>query len=35
MTMHRLPVVLSVGAARGFGAGGKGKNEFMLSLLVL
>ena len=35
MTMHRLPVVLSLGAARGFGAGGKGKNEFMLSLLVL
>ena len=35
MTMHRLPVVLSVGAAKGFGAGGRGKSEFMLSLLVL
>ena len=35
MTMHRLPVVLSVGAAKGLGAGGRGKNELMLSLLVL
>ena len=35
MTMHRLPVVLSVGAAKGFGAGGRGKSEFMLSLMVL
>ena len=35
MVMHRLPIRLSVGAAKGFGAGGKGKNEFMLSILVL
>jgi hypothetical protein len=35
MAMHRIPLTLSVGFAKGFGGGGKGKNEFMLSLLVL
>jgi hypothetical protein len=33
--MHRLPMMLSVGAARGYAAGGLGKSEFMLSLQVL
>ena len=33
--MHRFPVVFSVGFARGFGGAGQGKNEFMVSLLVL
>jgi hypothetical protein len=33
--MHRLPMMLSAGVARGFAAGGLGKNEFMLSLQVL
>ena len=33
--MHRLPMMLSVGAARGFGGGGRGTSEFMLSLQVL
>jgi hypothetical protein len=32
--MHRLPMMLSAGVARGFG-GGLGKTEFMLSLQVL
>jgi len=33
--MHRQPMMLSVGAARGFGGGGLGTTEFMLSLQVL
>jgi hypothetical protein len=33
--MHRLSMMLSVGAARGFAAGGLGRSEFMLSLQVL
>jgi hypothetical protein len=33
--MHRVNMMLSVGVARGFGANGLGKNEFMLSLQVL
>jgi hypothetical protein len=33
--MHRLSMMLSVGAARGFTAGGLGRSEFMLSLQVL
>ena len=33
--MHRLPMMLSIGVARGFGGGGLGTNEFMLSLQVL
>ncbi len=33
--MHRLPMMLSVGVARGFGGGGLGTTEFMLSLQVL
>lgn len=33
--MHRYSITLSVGAARGFGAEGRGKSEYMLSLLVL
>jgi hypothetical protein len=33
--MHRQSMMLSVGAARGFGAGGLGRSEFMLSLQVL
>jgi hypothetical protein len=33
--MHRLSMMLSVGAARGFAAAGLGRNEFMLSLQVL
>jgi hypothetical protein len=32
--MHRLPMMLSVGAARGFGGGGLATTEFMLSLQV-
>ena len=33
--MHRQPMMLSAGIARGFGAGGLGTSEFMLSLQVL
>jgi hypothetical protein len=33
--MHRWPMMLSVGVARGFEGGGYGRNEFMLSLQVL
>jgi len=33
--MHRLPMMLSIGVARGFGGGGAGTSEFMLSLQVL
>ncbi|GAC1663598.1 MAG: hypothetical protein PVS2B3_17090 [Steroidobacteraceae bacterium] len=33
--MHRQPMMLSVGAARGFGGGGLGTTEFMVSLQVL
>jgi hypothetical protein len=33
--MNRFPITLSVGAARGFGGAGRGKSEFMVSLLVL
>jgi hypothetical protein len=33
--MHRLPMMLSIGAARGFGAGGLGRSEFLISLQVL
>ncbi len=33
--MHRWPMMLSAGIARGFAGGGLGKNEFMLSLQVL
>ena len=33
--MHRLPAMLSLGVARGFGARGQGNSEFMLSLQVL
>ncbi|MFZ0007657.1 MAG: hypothetical protein WAK94_05425, partial [Steroidobacteraceae bacterium] len=33
--MHRQPMMLSVGVARGFGANGLGTTEFMLSLEVL
>jgi hypothetical protein len=33
--MNRLPMMLSFGAARGFGGGGLGTSEFMLSLQVL
>jgi hypothetical protein len=33
--MHRLPMTLSLGFARGFGGSGIGKNEFMLSFQVL
>jgi hypothetical protein len=33
--MHRLPMMLSIGVARGFGGGGHGTSEFMLSLQVL
>ena len=32
--MHRLPMMLSIGAARGFGGAGLGNTEFMLSLQV-
>jgi hypothetical protein len=32
--MHRLPMMLSIGAARGFGGAGLGDTEFMLSLQV-
>ena len=32
--MHRLPMMLSVGAARGFGGGGLARNELMISLQV-
>jgi hypothetical protein len=33
--MHRLPMMLSIGVARGFGGGGAGTSEFMVSLQVL
>jgi len=33
--MHRQPMMLSAGVARGFGGGGLGTSEFMLSLQVL
>jgi Tol biopolymer transport system component len=33
--MHREPMMLSAGVARGFGAGGLATTEFMLSLQVL
>ena len=33
--MHRLPMMLSFGVARGFGGGGLGTTEFMVSLQVL
>ncbi len=33
--MHRLPMMFSVGVARGFGGGGLGKTEFMVSFQVL
>ena len=33
--MHRLPMMLSIGFARGFGGSGYGKNEVMLSFQVL
>ena len=33
--MHRQPMMLSAGVARGFGANGLGTTEFMLSLEVL
>jgi hypothetical protein len=33
--MHRLPMMLSLGFARGFGGSGAGKNEVMLSFQVL
>lgn len=33
--MHRQPMMLSVGAAQGFGGGGAGTSEIMLSLQVL
>jgi len=33
--MHRLPMMLSLGFARGFGGSGIGKNELMLSFQVL
>jgi hypothetical protein len=32
--MHRLPMMLSVGAARGFGGDGLARSEFMISLQV-
>ena len=34
-TMHRLPMMLSFAVARGFGGGGLGTTEFMVSLQVL
>jgi hypothetical protein len=33
--MHRLPMMLSIGAARGFAGGGLGRTEFMASFQVL
>jgi hypothetical protein len=33
--LHRLPMMLSFGYASGFGGGGRGEDEFMLSLKVL
>ena len=33
--LHRLPMMLSVGYARGFEGDGQGEDEFMLSLKVL
>jgi hypothetical protein len=34
-TMHRLPMMLSFGVAQGYGGGGIGRTEFMLSFQVL
>lgn len=34
-TMHRLPMMLSFGVAQGFGGGGIGRTEFMVSFQVL
>lgn len=33
--MHRLPMMLSIGVAQGYGGGGLGRTEFMLSFQVL
>jgi hypothetical protein len=33
--MHRLPMMLSLGYAKGFGGDDQGEDEFMLSLKVL
>ncbi|MGA0100267.1 MAG: hypothetical protein ACO3LM_12400, partial [Steroidobacteraceae bacterium] len=33
--LHRLPMTLSAGVARGFGGEGRGETEWMLSLKVL
>jgi hypothetical protein len=33
--MHRWPMMLSAGIARGFGGGGLGRTEYMVSLQVL
>jgi hypothetical protein len=33
--MHRLPMMLSFGYAKGFGGDGQGEDEFMVSLKVL
>jgi hypothetical protein len=33
--MHREPMMLSFGVARGYGGGGLGTTEFMVSLQVL
>jgi hypothetical protein len=33
--MHRMPMMLSIGVARGFGGGGLGEREFMISLQLL
>jgi len=33
--MHRQPMMLSAGIAQGYGGGGLGTTEFMLSLQVL
>jgi hypothetical protein len=33
--MHRWPMMLSAGIAQGFGGGGLGRTEYMISLQVL
>jgi hypothetical protein len=33
--MHRMPMMLSIGMARGFAGGGLGRTEFMASFQVL
>jgi hypothetical protein len=33
--LHRLPMMLSFGFAAGFEGGGRGEDEFMISLKVL